>query len=104
MDLGFLRFGNVINGEIHHGNQTTQSKDPRTMEPLWSVSIGSQEDLDDAVCAAQSAFKTWSKTSVEERQAVLGRMAAALKQQKQFMAGIIMKETGKSVRSITPEF
>lgn len=73
------------------------------MEPLWTVSIGSREDLDVAVCAAQSAFKTWSKTSIEERQAVLGRMAAALKEEKQLMAGIIMKETGKSVRSITRE-
>ncbi|KAJ5811541.1 hypothetical protein N7474_007842 [Penicillium riverlandense] len=96
MDLGALRFGNVINGEIHHANQATQSKDPRTMEPLWTVPIGSQEDLDDAVCAAQSAFKNWSKTNIEERQAVLRRMAAALKEQNQFMASIIMKETGKS--------
>src|SRR5262249_8284048 len=49
---------------------------PATEEVAGRISLGSQADVDKAVAAAKKAFKTWSKTSREERLAVLERLAA----------------------------
>ena len=48
--------------------------DPATEEVTGIINVGSAADVDAAVTAAAEAFKTWSRTSKEERLVVLNRI------------------------------
>ena len=55
--------------------QTLEVLDPSTEEACATISLGSEADVDLAVAAAKAAFESFSQTSVEERVAMLERMA-----------------------------
>ena len=48
---------------------------PATEQPIATIALGSQADVDAAVGAAQRALPSWSATSREERLALLERLA-----------------------------
>jgi aldehyde dehydrogenase (NAD+) len=52
---------------------------PSTEEPCSEISVGTKADVDAAVAAARHAFASFSQTSVEDRVALLGRIAAEYK-------------------------
>jgi len=52
---------------------------PATEEACSEISVGTKADVDAAVAAARRAFKTFSQTTVEERVALLGRIAEEYK-------------------------
>ena len=58
-----------INGEFitPHGTETLILKSPVSGEPLAQVRLASGLDTVNAINAAKEAFKTFSKTSKEER-------------------------------------
>lgn len=89
-------FFNVINDELRGGEKTHAVTDPRTEEDLWPCPIATTNDFEDAVAAAQTAHKTWGKTTVPERQAALVKLADILKDHADELAGILSRETGKS--------
>lgn len=99
-------FFNIINGQRRGAGAGGVDRviDPRTEEPLWEVPIGSSEDLEDAVTAARAALPGWAATTAEERQQLLAKMAEALGANMEFLAGVVMKETGKSVCQICSLF
>ena len=45
--------------------------DPSTEEPFAIISLGSEQDADDAINAAKIAFDSWRETSKEERLSLL---------------------------------
>jgi acyl-CoA reductase-like NAD-dependent aldehyde dehydrogenase len=92
-----MKFYNIINGERREGETAHQCTDPRTEEPLWDAPIATIKDLDEAVAAAQQAMKTWGKSTIEERKALLVKMADTYQANKEELFEIVMKETGKSV-------
>lgn len=94
-----IEFCNVINGELRARQYTHRGTDPRNNQPLWPCPIASREDLNDAVTAARSAFRTWGKADIGYRQRALLALANRLSDQKELISGIICRETGKSVRS-----
>ena len=51
---------------------------PATEEVCATISLGNETDVDKAVAAAKAAFETFSQTSVEERIALLERIAGLL--------------------------
>ncbi|KAL2160176.1 hypothetical protein VTH06DRAFT_1832 [Thermothelomyces fergusii] len=91
-----LQFFNVVNDELRSSDNVHRGTDPRTEEELWPCPIASTQDLEDAVAAAQEAFKTWSLTTVEERQALLVKLADVIRDNAEELASILMRETGKS--------
>ncbi|KAI8949304.1 aldehyde dehydrogenase-like protein [Xylaria longipes] len=91
-----LAFYNIIDGKQRTAGVSEQVVDPRTEELLWDVPVASAQDLDDAVDAANRAFKTWKLTSQAERQKVLQDVADCLRANKDVLAHIHTKETGKS--------
>jgi acyl-CoA reductase-like NAD-dependent aldehyde dehydrogenase len=97
-----MKFFNVVNGQSREGETSHQCVDPRTEEPLWDAPIASLKDLDDAVAAAQDAQKTWGKSTIEERSALLKKMVEIYQANKEELFEIIMKETGKSVSNAKP--
>ncbi|KAL2847135.1 aldehyde dehydrogenase domain-containing protein [Aspergillus pseudodeflectus] len=89
-------FWNVINGQTRGSQQTRRGTDPRLDQPIWPCPVASTTDLDDAVAAAQTAFRGWADTDIARRQKVLLDLADMLCGETELMSGIICKETGKS--------
>lgn len=91
-----LAFYNIIDGKQRSSKVHEQVVDPRTEESLWDVPVATAEDLDDAVDAANRAFKTWKLTTQAERQQKLQDIADCLRANKDVLTLVHMKETGKS--------
>ena len=75
--------------------KTTKTYSPATGELLSEYQSGSAEDVNRAVTAARNAFKTWSKTSPAERQALLLKIADRLEQEQERFAWIESLDNGK---------
>jgi acyl-CoA reductase-like NAD-dependent aldehyde dehydrogenase len=101
--LDFTTFHNVINGKLVGSSKTRHGINPATKKPLAEVPIATQEDVDNAVAAARAAFKTWSKTSLEERVAAINAYAQAFVALHDDFANLITTEMGRPV-SITSKF
>jgi len=67
---------------------------PATEEPFARISLGSKADVDKAVAAARKAFETFSKTTREERLALLGKIIAVYQTKYELIAETISKEMG----------
>lgn len=72
--------------------------DPTSEEPWVTVTAGGTvADVDRAVAAAKRAFATFSKTSVEERIALIDRIIAAYERREDEFAQLIAREVGVPV-------
>src|SRR5579872_4369985 len=71
---------------------------PATEEPFARISLGSKADVDKAVAAARRAFETFSKTSKEERIALLQKIMASYQKRYSEIADTISKEMGAPTR------
>jgi aldehyde dehydrogenase (NAD+) len=67
---------------------------PSTEDPLATISLGSQADVDDAVAAARRAFPSFAETSREQRLELLGRIKTAYQRHYDEMAETISREMG----------
>lgn len=70
---------------------------PATEETIATIALGSAEDVDRAVAAAQRAFETYQWTTVEERTALLERIVACYKAHAEEMAEAISHEMGAPI-------
>jgi len=71
--------------------------DPATEEVCATISLGNETDVDKAVAAAKAAFETFSQTSVEERIALLERIAEVYQSRIADMAEAIRLEMGAPI-------
>ena len=64
---------NYINGEFVSAlsGQTEKLVNPATEEVIDEMAWGNGDDCRAAIFAAEAAFKTWSKTNVYQRAAIL---------------------------------
>lgn len=67
---------------------------PATETAVTEITLGSQADVDKAVAAARRAFETFSRTSVDERIALIERILTAYKARATGMAEAISLEMG----------
>ena len=74
--------------------KTIDVVNPATEEVCGRVAAGSAADVDRAVAAAKTAFRTWRKTSREERLALLNRIVEAFQARVGDMAEAITAEMG----------
>ncbi|KAK0633797.1 aldehyde dehydrogenase-like protein [Immersiella caudata] len=89
--------GNIINGEFVPTPATRHSIDPATGEPLYEVPVAREEDLDAAVGHARTAFKSWSKTTHEERASLLKAFADAIEENRRGLEKLQTMEQGKPI-------
>ena len=76
---------------------TTQTLDvinPATEEPITSVAMGADQDVDAAVAAAKGAFDTFSATSKAERLELLDSIIAVYSSRLGDLADIVSQEMG----------
>lgn len=80
---------------------TIKSYNPATGELLAEIADASNQDVDDAVKAAQEAFKTWGKTTPTERAAILNKIADVIDKNAEYLATIESMDNGKPIRETT---
>ncbi|MCP4595973.1 aldehyde dehydrogenase family protein [Neptuniibacter sp.] len=86
----------IINGQpVAPGNGSFPVIDPATASPFADCPCASVAQLDQAVDAAEAAFKSWKLVSHEERQALLHKIADKIEENAAELAEIIVKEQGK---------
>ncbi|MGG0452663.1 aldehyde dehydrogenase [Priestia megaterium] len=91
-----------INGEYVDAlsGQTFETFNPATNEKLASVANGGTEDAKRAIDAAQRAFESgiWSKMPVEERSAILCKMADLIMEKVDELAYLETLDVGKPIK------
>src|SRR6185369_5435514 len=65
-----------------------------TEEVMGRIPEGKPDDVNRAVAAARAAFESWSVTSVEQRAAMLGKIASGLSARQAEIATVIANEVG----------
>jgi aldehyde dehydrogenase (NAD+) len=85
-----------INGEFvtPHGQEWFDLHNPSTEEVIGQVRLGDVQDAQRAIAAAQAAFPAWSRTTREERIAVLQRMHGAVAAREDALMEAILAEYG----------
>jgi aldehyde dehydrogenase (NAD+) len=73
---------------------------PATEAVAGVISLGTRDDVDRAVAAAQRAFETFSRSSREERMALLGRIIEVYKRRLDDMAQAISEEMGAPIATV----
>lgn len=91
-------FAQIINGKSASTKTTRHGINPATLAPLPEVPVATQSDLDSAVTAAKAAFKTWSKTSYDDRRCAVSKFADAIESLKVEFRDLLITEQGKPVR------
>ncbi len=74
---------------------------PATEAPVGRISLGSAEDVDQAVQAARKAFATYRLTSIEDRLALLDRIIQAFRDRRDELAAVLSAEMGAPMRLAT---
>ena len=88
-------YANLIDGEMVTSEATLDVLDPATEEVIAKVPACGKDELDRAVDAARAAFKSWRKTTPEERQKVVLGIAAAIKDNADELFRLLTSEQGK---------
>lgn len=85
-----------INGEFvtPHGKQKLDIISPTTNQKTGEVTLGDEIDTQNAVAAAKEAFKTFSKTTREERIAYLEKLRTIVSRRANDLTGIMVEEYG----------
>jgi len=90
-------FGQYINGTYVEGKgRPFDVVNPATEEVIASIHAADEAQTIMALEAAQSAFKTWSKTSISERIGWIAKLRKALVAERDTLADLVAREVGKS--------
>ncbi len=89
-------FKQYINGKLVDGKgRVLDVYNPATSELIDTVGCADIEQTKEALTAAEEAFKSWSKVSVNERAAWLLKLRDACKKEYATLVDLIMAETGR---------
>src|SRR3984957_18918295 len=75
-------------------SETLEDINPAPEQPITSIAMGSEQDVDVAVAAARAAFETYSLTSKADRLALFDSIIAVYSRRLEELADIISQEMG----------
>lgn len=85
-----------INGQWLEGQGSAfNSVNPAKNTEIWQGNAASEQQVEQAIKAARSAFASWSTKSLESRIALTEKFAELLAENKEALATTIAQETGK---------
>ncbi len=91
----------LIGSRFEAGTETPeQVLNPRTGKLIEAIPEASSGQIDAAVAAAESAFKTWSRTTPGQRSAYLLKIAAAIEADAQSFATLEALNCGKPINAV----
>jgi len=99
-------YGLFINGELvePQSAETRELVEPASGEPLATVALAGEADVDCAVEAAQSALAgAWGKTPANERSRLLHALADAIVANRKELAELESRNVGKAISSVKAE-
>ncbi len=93
-------YGLYINGEFRPASDgaTFETKSPFNGQHLSYCAQATREDVDDAVNAANEAFKTWKNVPVKDRAKLLNKIADVIEENAELLAAIESMDNGKPIR------
>ena len=96
--------GLFVNGERVEGSETRELVEPATGEPLASVQLAGEQDVDAAVAAARAAQDgDWGRTGPTERSRLLHALADALVAGRAELTELESRNVGKAISSVKAE-
>jgi acyl-CoA reductase-like NAD-dependent aldehyde dehydrogenase len=99
-------FDNFIDGrwKPSRTGQTFENENPASKgSNLGSFQSSSPDDIDEAIGAAETAFRAWRSTPVSERQQYVSEFLRLLKASRDELARIVTLENGKTIRESRAE-
>jgi aldehyde dehydrogenase len=90
-------YGLAIGGEERPAQERFEALDPSTGEPWAEVAQATNAEVDDAVRAARSAFGSWRRTGLAERQELLWALAQRVARDGDWPA-LLATENGRPIR------
>ncbi len=89
------QYKNLINGEMVETGEWLDVVNPANEQVIGQVPACGKDELDKAVAAARAAFKTWKKSSFEERQAACMAISNTIKENVEELYRLLTSEQGK---------
>ncbi|MBE5074801.1 aldehyde dehydrogenase family protein [Erythrobacteraceae bacterium E2-1 Yellow Sea] len=89
------RYKNLIDGEMVETGAWLDVLNPANEQVIGQVPVCGPSELDRAVAAARRAFKSWKKTTFEERQATCLAISKAIKDNADELFRLLTSEQGK---------
>ena len=88
-----------VNGEfiLPQGNETLDLINPSNKEVITRVRLADETDTQKAICAAKEAFKTFSKTTKEERIALLKNLHESFINRESELVSAVVEEYGAPI-------
>jgi aldehyde dehydrogenase (NAD+)/betaine-aldehyde dehydrogenase len=99
-------YGLFISGESAEpaGGETRELSEPATGEPLATVAVAGEADVDRAVEAARATLEgDWGKTPPTERSRLLHALADAIQANRKELAELEARNVGKAISSVKAE-
>jgi len=96
-------YGNVVAGEERVGDETFDVENPSTEEVVASVSVATDDDVEDALAAADEAADEWAAYDPLERSRLLSRVARRLEEAVETLARTETLEMGRSLGASTAQ-
>ncbi|MFV0248577.1 MAG: aldehyde dehydrogenase [Tenacibaculum sp.] len=92
-----MKIQNYINGKftLPVNNRWIDNYNPSKAEVYGQIPDSTAEDVNLAVWAAQKAFPSWSNTTLEQRSAILFKIAQGIEDKLMFLAKAEVKDNGK---------
>ncbi|MEZ5693691.1 MAG: aldehyde dehydrogenase family protein [Altererythrobacter sp.] len=89
------QYKNLIDGEMVETASTMEVVNPANEQVVGLVPACGADELDRAVAAARRAFKSWSKTPIDDRRAVIQQMSGIIKENADELFRLLTTEQGK---------
>ena len=97
-------YGLFVDGESAEGSESRELVEPATGEPLATIQLAGEADVDRAVAAARAALDgAWGKTPATERSRLLHALADAIVANRQELAELETRNVGKAISSVKAE-
>jgi acyl-CoA reductase-like NAD-dependent aldehyde dehydrogenase len=95
--------GLFINGKSVMKERTYPLYSPYSGDIIANISMAGEEDVKEAIAGAHEAFKTMKEMPAHKRADILFRVAQILRERKEELAHILVKEAGKPIRTARGE-
>lgn len=89
-------FALSIDGRLVRTTETAQVINPATEAVICDVPLASKTHLDEAVRAAQVAFRSWRETPLADRQRLVSALGDALEKHQDRFVELLISEQGKA--------
>jgi len=85
----------TINGESLSTQDTLPVFNPATKEVIAQVPDCTEAQLNEAVASSRQAFSSWSKTPIEQRQALVSKLGDLIEEHAEEFMALLTREQGK---------